>query len=257
MGEGIQDRAGIRRSAAAGRPTKRKYGIAPPSRPEGLQQGADGCRPAIRCPIAVCMCMKTQPVVPVRPGTYTVTITVEDDDGATGSDTLVVTVLGARDLKARAIEVLTPFADDGRKAKRFKKAIRGIEESLAPELWVDQVHLDENHGHRVFSEERHAVKELEAIINDEDVSPEARIAAQAAIDLLVKSDRVLAITQMLDAAGASGPKPRDQKKIDKENATSTEEFAAGDASRDISDYDRAIQEYRKSWEHATHALRVV
>ena len=46
------------------------------------------------------------------PGEYTVTVTVPDDDAGTTSDTLVNTILGANDLKNRAILFLTPYADE-------------------------------------------------------------------------------------------------------------------------------------------------
>jgi len=44
--------------------------------------------------------------------------------------------------------------------KRIAKAIKEIDQSLDSKYWIDATHLYCKHGHRVFSEERHAVKEL-------------------------------------------------------------------------------------------------
>jgi tetratricopeptide (TPR) repeat protein len=186
-----------------------------------------------------------------------VVVTVADDDLGVGSDTLTVTVLGAQDLKQGTIELLTPYEDE---SKRIKKAIKEIEESLEADLWLDEVHLDAKHGHRVFSEERHAVKELVHLLKGnhgkgDDVSEEALAAAQAAIENLVNADRVLALSLLNETTGAVALNPKQQGKVDNEMAKAWEEFAKGDAERDEGKSDKAIQHYRKAWEHAGHAAK--
>jgi PKD repeat protein len=91
------------------------------------------------------------------PGIYVVTVTVTDDDGGVGSDTLEVTVLGPVDLKEGVIEDLPPHVGE---SKRFTKAMKEIEKSLDTKLWIDEIHLEKKHGKKVFDHERHAVKEL-------------------------------------------------------------------------------------------------
>ena len=211
------------------------------------------------------------------PGTYVVTVTVTDDDTGVGTDTLTITVLSPQDLKQRVIDNLTPYVDE---SKRFGKAIGDVEDSLDPEFWVDNIHLDKKHGHRVFSEERKAVKELMSLFcstdddssdddssddgsSDDDsgssdcdsVSPAALAAAQAAIDDLVNADRVLALTALNETAGLIALDPKNQAKVDKELAEAVAHFAAGDAARDAGDYDDAIQEYRKAWEDTCEAVQ--
>ncbi|MCH7940566.1 MAG: PKD domain-containing protein, partial [Thaumarchaeota archaeon] len=188
------------------------------------------------------------------PGEYTVTVTVTDDDGGSTSDTLVNTILGAQDLKNRAISFLSPFDDE----KRVEKAIDAINDSLDSKLWINEAYLDEKQGHKVYSEERKAVKELQQLLKDGEkkgIDPALKEAAKDAIDLLVNSDRVLTITLMLDSSAATADKQNDQNKIDKENTTAEDEFSQGDASRDAGDFDNAIQHYRKAWEHAGLALK--
>ena len=195
------------------------------------------------------------------PGEYTVTVTVIDDDVGTTSDTLVNKILGAKDLKERAISFLSLFEDE---SQRVVRAIDHIEKSLEDDLWINLVYLDSQQGHRVYSEEHNAVQQLQQLLkqtpdDDGDIppapSPELREAAQKAIDDLVNADRVIAITIMLDSDVATAAKPNDQNKIDKEHATAEDEFAQGDSSRDAGDYDNAVQHYRKAWEHAQLALK--
>lgn len=194
------------------------------------------------------------------PGTYTVTVTVDDDDNGSTSDTLVNTILGAQDLKNRAISFLSPFENE---SHRVVKSIEHINKSLEEDLWVDEVYLEAKHGHRVYSEEHNAVQQLQQLLNqtpDEGEippppSPELKEAAEDAIDLLVNSDRVLTITLMLDSSAATADKQNAQNKIDKENETAENEFSQGDASRDAGDFDNAIQHYRKAWDHAGLALK--
>jgi hypothetical protein len=188
------------------------------------------------------------------PGEYTVTVTIEDDDFGSTSDTLVTTVLGAQDLKNRAISFLTPYDDE----KRIEKTIDAINDSLDSELWINEFDIDSQHGHMVYSEEHKAVQELQQLLKDGEkkgIDPNLATAAQDSIDLLVNADRVLTITIMLDAASASGDKPKDQSKIDMENQTAEQEFAQGDTARDSGNYDNAIQHYRQAWEHAGLALK--
>lgn len=199
------------------------------------------------------------------PGDYTVTVSVTDDDSGTNSDTFVTTVLGAIDLKNRVISTIEPFEDD---SKEVKDAIKKIEKSLDVKFWDDEVNLDVKKGKKVFDEEKNAVKKLLKIVkpekdddheDDDDKkkkpSPELKTAAQFGIDNLVNADRVLAITAMLEATNTPVDDPEDQKKVDKENDKSAEEFAKGDSYRDEGKPDKAIDHYEKAWEHAQHAIK--
>ena len=237
------------------------------------------------------------------------TFTYTAADGQGGFDTAVVTVtvhgpgvvtVSARTLKLESLEDLAEHIDE---SSRFEKAIREIEDSLDEELWIDDDHLDKERGHRVFSEERHAVKELMALLDrrneggdgdsddddsddddsddddsdddtgtgsgggagsgDDDtqtgagseISEEAFEWAEMAIDNLVAADRQLALTLIEEAEAAPVSDPSKQDKVDEELEKAREELAKGDAERDAGEPDKAIQHYRKAWEHAGHALR--
>jgi len=188
------------------------------------------------------------------PGDYTVTVTVDDDDAGSTSDSLITTVLGAQDLKNRAISFLTPFNSE----KKVEKSIKEINKSLESELWLSNVYLDEKHGKKVFDEEKNAVKELQELLKDgakKGIDPDLEQAAKDSTDLLVNADRVLTITIMLDASSTPADDIKKQKKVDEENEKSSKEFTKADGYRDDGDYDKAIDHYKKAWEHSQDALK--
>ena len=73
-----------------------------------------------------------------------------------------MTVIGAMDLKEQAVTELEAAKTGDKKIdKEIDNAIEYIQKkSLEDELWVDELHLDEKHGKKVFDEEKKAVKHL-------------------------------------------------------------------------------------------------
>jgi hypothetical protein len=161
----------------------------------------------------------------------------------------------ARDLKEGVRNNLLAYKGE---SKRFKKAIKEIEQSLTPKYWIDDLYLDSKHGHRVFSEGRHAVKELMHLLKGgkkDHVSDEALAAARMGIDDLVQADRILSLTLLSETEDLAAVDPSRQEKVDKAIAKAQEEFDKGDARRDAGKPDKAIQHYRKAWERTQHAVK--
>lgn len=189
------------------------------------------------------------------PGTYTITVSVHDEAGGVGHDTLEVTVHGPRDLKTGIREGLLAHQN---LSDRFAKAIREIEQSLEPSLWQDALHLEPQHGHRVFSEERHAVKELLDVLKHAKKTPaDAQEWARQGIADLVTADRLLALTVIHELDGVQADTPHQQAKVAKERAHAQEALAHGDHARDAGEPDKAIEHYRQAWEHAQHAAHEI
>jgi hypothetical protein len=86
------------------------------------------------------------------------------------------------------------------------------------------------------------------------VSQEAREVAQTAIDDLVAADRLLAQVMLDETAGLAAINPARQARVDEELKKAEDELARGDADRDALKPDKAIHDYRKSWEHAQNAV---
>ena len=204
-------------------------------------------------------------------GETVVECTATDDSSNSAMTTFTVTVLGPRDLKAAAIEELTPYTGD---SKEIAKAVKYIEKSLGDKLWDDDLHLDPKHGDKVFSLERKAVKKLSKLLksakdgdsdddessdddrrHDSQASDEAKAAAAAAIDLLVDADRILADLIIQEAEAATPLDPKRQKKIDRKIAKANEQIDKGDADLAAGKPDKAIKNYGKAWENANSALK--
>jgi tetratricopeptide (TPR) repeat protein len=87
------------------------------------------------------------------------------------------------------------------------------------------------------------------------ISDEALAAVQPSIDALVKADRILAETLLIEAQAVPVSDPNKQDKVDREIAKAFEELTKGDADRDTGKFDKAIRHYKKAWEHASHAIK--
>jgi hypothetical protein len=143
----------------------------------------------------------------------------------------------------------------------IEKAIEHIQRSLnidpkhpekEPEhpIWLDETTLDPKHGKKVFDEEKKAVKELEHIIKDKKAAQDVKDACQAAIDALVAADKALAQTAIEEAIEAGGD-PKEIAKAQDEMTKAQEELdhTKKDGIPDPR-YDKAIDHYKKAWEHA-------
>lgn len=163
--------------------------------------------------------------------------------------------------------------------------VKDIQEGLDLRFFVDEMSLDATHGHRVFSEDRKAVIELMPLLGLRDaadgaagdnskgagkgkkgdnqnqraepnpVSAEAKEWARMAIDDLVAGNRILAEATIIDTEIATTLDPKRQGKVDRELQTARDELDRGDTQRDRNNPDKALQHYRKAWEHATKAMK--
>ncbi len=190
-----------------------------------------------------------------------------------GLDGVVLTVQEPKVLKQDIINQLGMYAHE---SKRIRKAIREIEKSLEDKLWTDNFHLKSKGGKKVLDHECHAARELvhllKGIPDDGDldklppksgkkgkkhqISDEAQVAVEIAIEQLVTVDRLLAEIQLNDALQLTPVDDHARKdKFEREIAKAEKELAKGDEDRDDYKLGRAIQHYKKVWEHATHAIK--
>ena len=126
---------------------------------------------------------------------------------------------------------------DKKDKHRIEKALKHLNKSLDPELWVDDSHLTKK-GKKVFKEEEKAVHELMKV---------KRVDVSAFILGLVTVDESLAQTAIDVAYDNSG----DDKKIVK----TEKEMEKAQKKLDKGHFDKAIEHYKKAWQHAQKAMK--
>ncbi len=212
--------------------------------------------------------------------------------GLDGDDSAIVArrfELPPRVLKREAAEALAEVLPTGDSDldDALAEAIERIEASLADELWLDDQHLSAD-GKEVFKEEKKAAKELLELAGDDDsdsgsdsdsdsdtLSPDVEDAVVLALGNLAVADDKLASTALDEAAaaadaagcppdaGGSGDSDSDSDSDSGgcDCAKARDEIAKGEedlarAADDVADgeIDKAIDRYRKAWEHAQKAL---
>jgi len=193
-------------------------------------------------------------------GEYTITLTVTDDDGGVGTDTMTVTVISSLSVKKDALAELKILSGlyEKKVDNKIKSAIMHIEKSLDPDLWFDDDHLDAKHGHKVFDEERKAVKELMRLLDKRETPSEIVEIIQKTILKLVEADQKLANTVFTEAERDAGDEKVDHEleKVSQELLKAEEGLSRVD-KKGISDprYDKAIGHFNKAWEHCQRALK--
>jgi len=154
--------------------------------------------------------------------------------------------------KESALQLLKSVypTDDKNVNHELEKAIDHIEKSLDPDLWVDDNHLDPKHGHKVFNEEKKAVKILMKLIEKDDTPQAVKEVCQTVINQLVGADYILAHIAYVEAQAGAGV-----EKVDMELEKCIEEFEKANEQLAEGHYDKAIDHYKKAWEHAQAALK--
>jgi hypothetical protein len=174
-------------------------------------------------------------------------VLVQATDSCTNSAqcSFTVTVLGAQGVKSNVLAELIALRDSVNftqpLAQKLDDAIQHLANSLNPAYWIDQTHLQPKGGNTAMNEEKLAVNKLQDIMGANEC-PVAPAVLQGFIDRIVKSDRLLAIISIQDAANA-GLNP---KKIAQDLAM----VAKGDAEAAAGRYVNAIEHYRNAWRHA-------
>jgi PKD repeat protein len=194
-----------------------------------------------------------------QPGTYTVTLAVYDHAGNQATDTAAVTVTGtlvtsARWLKENALSRLQAV-DAGN--EHLADAIESLAGSLDETLWPDDSHLEIQHGHKVFAEEKKAVEKLLKIVEEKGEHADTPIVAEvrAVIDEMLRADALIAKIIIDEAEHTAVNNPDNQEKMAHELAKAKEEMLKANEKAGQGEPDKAVDHFRKAWEHTQKAIK--
>jgi hypothetical protein len=173
-------------------------------------------------------------------GTGTCTLTMSADHNVTATFD-VFAQPDPRVLKQDAVASLRGLLPTGdqRTDRKIERAITELEDSLDPQLWLDDSHLTDK-GKKVFRKEREAVNKLTQIKD-----PPAVVAS--VVDALVAADQALARTA-IDEATAAGGNPKKLADAERQMEKASEEIAKGRLAR-------AIKHYEHAWNKAQQAVK--
>jgi alpha-tubulin suppressor-like RCC1 family protein len=180
-------------------------------------------------------------------GTTSVRCTAIDVSGNAASTNFQVTVLGAQGVISNVLSELVvlsnPFTPPLATAY-LNIAISNLQQSLAPSFWIDQTHLDKSHGGTIFSDEQAAVQNLSLLIKKGNSGKIPNVAMQDFIKRIVKSDRLLALVAIQNAAKVRAS----PKKLVKAILA----LAKGDEEVARLQYGTAIGYYWNAWNYASN-----
>ncbi|MFH2042702.1 MAG: HYR domain-containing protein, partial [Acidobacteriota bacterium] len=139
---------------------------------------------------------------------------------------------------------------DKKTDKEIDDAIKHLNKSLDPELWIDDLHLDPKHGNKVFDEGEKAVKELLKLCKKSGEG----CPYEEVINQILQADEILVLKAISDANNTPVLDPKNQDKVDKEIEKAEEELAKAMDELGKGNPDKAIDHLKKAWEHAQHAI---
>jgi len=197
----------------------------------------------------------TNNVVTATVGPYTVDYSVTDSDGNTTTESRAVNVV-MPDSKVTqmglVVDTLTGLKDttDDKTDKKLDKIIKKINKAMNSKYWDESGNeLTSKKGKKVFDESKKAVKDLSKISKKSDVVYPEIVSS---IGLLVGIAHELATDAIDDAQTYAG-----DKKADKEIKKSIKEMSKAQKEVEKGKPDKAIDKYKKAWEHAQKAIKKV
>lgn len=143
----------------------------------------------------------------------------------------------------------------GKLHPEIKLVSDGIELTKIHTSCSKPINIDDEHGYFIIVDLDKLPPKSGKKGKKHQISEEAQVAVEIAIEQLVKADRLLAEIQLDDARLLTPADPARQDKFEREIEKADKELAKGDEDRDDYKLGRAIHHYKKVWEHATRAIK--
>lgn len=146
-------------------------------------------------------------------------------------------------------------ATGGKLHPEIKLVSDGIELTKIHTSCSKPINIDDEHGYFIIVDLDKLLPENGKKGKEHQISEEAQVAVEIAIEQLAEVDRLLAEIQLDDARLLTPADPARQDKFEREIEKAEKELAKGDEDRDDNKLGKAINHYKKAWEHATHAIK--
>lgn len=164
---------------------------------------------------------------------------------------LAIPTENPRDLKEEAITQLEGAKTGNRIIdKKIDKLIEYIEESLDNGFWVDDQHLDSQQGHKVFDKDKATLKKIQELLKHKRTPNSVEDACKEAIEKLVKANEMLTKKSIEEAKAFLGT----SRQVDHHISIAEKEFASAQEKLARGQPDKAIDLFKKAWEHAQLAI---
>src|SRR6266516_563785 len=170
-------------------------------------------------------------------GTGTCTVTMDQDRAVTATFDILPSPRVLKQDAVASLQAVLPTGDEQTDSK-IQRAIHEINETLEPQLWLDDSHLTDK-GKRVFHEEEEAARALTRIVHPPTV-------VAGVVDSLVAADQTLARIA-IDEATAAGGDPGILTEAENQMQKAAEETVKGHLPE-------AIEHYGGAWMKAQQSL---
>jgi len=164
---------------------------------------------------------------------------------------LAIPTNNPRNLKEEAITQLEGAKTGDRIIdKKIDKIIGYIERSLNDRFWKDDIHLDSQQGHKVFDKDKATLNKIQELVKHKKTPDSVEDACNEAIEKLVKANEMLAKKSIEDAKAYLGT----SRQVDHHISIAEKEFASAQEKLARGQPDKAIDHFKKAWEHAQLAI---
>ena len=153
-----------------------------------------------------------------------------------------------------AVEELEVLQEIVESSNDIDNALKALDKNDDPDLWLDDAHVDAQQGHKVFDNLDSAVRDLTKLLKKpKKLTEEEILSIQQVVDTLVAASLSIAQTAIDEVPDPTTVAPKQQKKVAAELARAEEAMGKGLSELDKGNTEKALDHFKKAWEHAIKA----
>ena len=156
-----------------------------------------------------------------------------------------------------AVEELEVLQETIENSSEVDNALKALDKNDDPELWLDETHVDSQQGHKVFDNVDSAVRDLTKLLKKpKDLTEEEIASVEQVVAALVAASLSIAQTAIDEVPDPATVAPKLQKRVADELARAEEAMTKGLSELDKGNTDKALDHFKKAWEHAIKAAEL-